>query len=159
MIQEKCKEEASEKLHELELIDQDIDVSLQQLHALETRMSDPHYCIIPPTYWSVGYKIEEYVLNLRAHNLTDAINLYESEKSLHFQQAHLMRCPHCGSTNINTVYTTTSSNNTNIIIGILLFLFLPFIGWIIGIILLCSSSSSNQPITVNICQNCGYQYH
>ena len=51
-----------------------------ELKELEHRMLNPHNCIIPPKYWDAAEKIEEYIVNLRANTITDALNLYETER-------------------------------------------------------------------------------
>lgn len=158
-IKKKCQTKAKEKLSAFQQVSQDIANMQHQINGLETEMSDPQCCIIPPTYWNVGEQIEKYVLNQRAHTLTAAINLYELERQFQMQRSPSTCCPRCGSAYIDTCTTTsTDNNNSSIVIGLLLFFFLPFIGWIVGLIILCTSSSSVRTVTVNTCKNCGLRY-
>lgn len=152
-IEHKCKPIAKEFHAESQALAETLQKLYQELNNLEIKMANPDNCIIPPKYWDAGEKIEEYILNLRANSITEAINLYESEKRQDSNYISLPQCPYCGSTNLETTAQVVSNGSGSIIIGLLIFLFIPIIGWIIGIIILCSAGHTTT-LDVTICSDC-----
>lgn len=79
-LRKKYLHEAEENLANLLEVNQRFQNLQQQLKSLEGFMLNLDNCIIPPKYWHVAEIIEDYVLNLRANTITDALNLYETER-------------------------------------------------------------------------------
>lgn len=52
---------------------------VNQVKELESFMRERNNCIIPERYWNQSRNLLDYIANLRANTLTEAINLLESE--------------------------------------------------------------------------------